>query len=263
MVSLGFGFKLPLLCRSCEELLNKCETQTANEVFHPINHSQPGIIRYEGEWLLKFAVSVSWRSLIYWMEASKEHSLSSSKESLALINKCLRTWREFLLDKRPHPGVYQQHMILFDSIESASSTEGIPANINRFLLRGMHINVAATAGQPAFIFTKMARMFLFGFINISYPRQWIGTKIQVKRGQLRGDLRISSGVFDYLIERAQVEHAELQQISTTQWEKIAASYRQNPKRVAASETFKAMDHDVRLFGDRAFYYNDEDSDFKP
>jgi hypothetical protein len=188
-------------------------------------------------------------------------SLHSSEESHALIDKCLHTWKEFLFDKRPHPGRYEQHMILFDPIASMQNLDHLPPNMNRFLIRGLHSNIAISDGRPAFIFTKMGRMALFGFISIKNPRRWIGTKIHVKRGQLRGDIEIPSQTLDYLIERALKESEEYQQISVTQKEKIAATYRRrNPDRIAASETFQAMDHDVRLFGKRAFSTDEDGED---
>jgi hypothetical protein len=251
------GIKLPLLCLNCEGLLGKWETKVANEIFHPINHSQPRVVRYQGEWLLKFAVSVSWRSLTYWMDSVKG-SLHSSEESLALINKCLHTWKEFLFDRRADPGAYEQHMVLFDPIASMQNLDHLPSNMNRFLIRGLHSNIAISDGRPAFIFTKMGRMALFGFISIQHPRRWIGTKIHIKCGQLRGDIELPSQILDYLIERALKEREAYQQVSVKQKEKIAATYsRRNPDRITASETFQAMDHDVRLFGKRAFSTDEE------
>jgi hypothetical protein len=95
-------------------------------------------------------------------------------------------------------------------------------------------------------------MGLFGFINVRHPRRWIGTKIHVKRGRLGGEIGVSQEVFNYLVERANVERLEAEKISPRQKEIIALAYRNNPDRAVASETWQAMDHDVRLFGDEAF-----------
>jgi hypothetical protein len=95
-------------------------------------------------------------------------------------------------------------------------------------------------------------MGLFGFINVRHPRRWIGTKIHVKRGKLGGEIGVSQEVFNYLLERANLERSEAAKISPKQKEIIALAYRNNPDRAVASETWQAMGHDVRLFGFRHF-----------
>jgi hypothetical protein len=123
-------------------------------------------VHYQGDWLLKFAVSVSWRSLTYHLDVAKDTSDYPNK-SLALLEKCLQSWKDFIFDQRPNPGIYEQHLILFDTIKATENIYNLPPNINRFLIRGLHLNLALSAGIPAFIFTKMGRMGLFGFINVN------------------------------------------------------------------------------------------------
>jgi hypothetical protein len=120
--------------------------------------------------LLKFAVSVSWRSLTYHLDVAKDTSDYPNK-SLALLEKCLQSWKDFIFDQRPNPGIYEQHLILFDTIKAMENIYNLPPNINRFLIGGLHLNLALSAGIPAFIFTKMGRMGLFGFINVKHPRR--------------------------------------------------------------------------------------------
>jgi hypothetical protein len=250
------GLKLPLLCHVCEERFSNWETKVAERIFHPFNRTQTKLLHYEGEWLLKFAVSVSWRSLAYYLDLAKDTS-DYPKASLPLLDKAIQTWKEFIFDQRPHPGSFEQHLILFDSIAQGDIYD-LPPNINRFLVRGLHLNLALTDGDPAFIFTKMGRMGLFGFINVRHPRRWIGTKIHVKRGQLRGEIGVSQEVFNYLIERANLERLKATKLSPKQKEIIALAYRNNPDRAVASETWQAMGHDVRLFGDEAFIDPEEE-----
>ena len=56
------GHRRRWLCLSCERLLNAWETQFATNLFHPLNEDGGRRVRYR-EWLLRFCVSVSWRSL--------------------------------------------------------------------------------------------------------------------------------------------------------------------------------------------------------
>ena len=61
------GYKVYLLCGSCEDLFNTWETTFANLIFHPLNKGEASSFKY-GPWMLKFAVSVSWRVLTYFIK---------------------------------------------------------------------------------------------------------------------------------------------------------------------------------------------------
>ena len=125
-------------------------------------------------------------------------------------------------------------------------------NMNRFMIRGTHINLVYSQGKPAFMFTKMGRMALFGFIEITYLRRWKGTKVHVREGHVGGNISVPSQVLEYLADCARKVGEQYSSISPRQKEIIADTLRRDPDRAAASETFEAMDHDVRLFGKTAF-----------
>ena len=88
------GFKLYWLCDECEKLFNSWETEFANTIFHPINKGIDTSFHY-GSWLLKFAVSVSWRVLNFFVE---EKDLSHFPPILQeKANIALSYWQYFLL----------------------------------------------------------------------------------------------------------------------------------------------------------------------
>lgn len=95
-------------------------------------------------------------------------------------------------------------------------------------------------------------MALFGFIGMKHLGRWKGTKIHVNHGHIGGDIAVPSQLLDYLKERARVVQQEYDGISPKQKEIIAETLKRDPGRTAASETFEALDHDVRLFGQEAF-----------
>jgi hypothetical protein len=111
--------KVPLLCERCESRISKVETAFRNNVI-PAKKSLLCPIPY-GNWMLKFAVSVSWRVLTYlkYAPAYQEGEITSSEivpfvSPLAAefhddAEKALEVWREFLLDQR-------------DDVDSMSST---------------------------------------------------------------------------------------------------------------------------------------------
>jgi hypothetical protein len=250
------GLKTLLLCDDCERRLNKWETEVANKIFHLFNKEHPHRLPYDS-WLLKFAVSVSWRSLTYYMDISGGE-IQYSRDALELIEDALRVWSDFILDRCGHPGKFEQHIMLLDTIESVSSTSGLPSNLNRFFVRGTHLNMAFSDELPAFIFTKMGRMFLFGFINVTKPRYWEGTKIHVKEGYVGGNIRIPRQVFDYLIECARKHETEYREISPRQKKIISDTLRRNTGRASASETYQTLDCDVRLFGEKFVWKHDDE-----
>jgi hypothetical protein len=243
------GEKEYMLCSDCEALFNQWETPFATRIFHPLNRQEA--IRFEYKsWLLKFAISVSWR-VLSWYKSEDLSEISESGKSL--IAKALQTWKEFLFDQRPHPGSFEQHMILLDVIKSIQNIDNLPPNWNRFMIRGYHINLAHSDGHPLYIYTKMGRITLLGFIGIKHPQHWLGTKIHVRRGVIGGSIRLPVQFLDYMRERALTELHEQDRISKKQYEVISRTYRKDRDRAVKSETFQALDHDVRLFGINAVF----------
>lgn len=248
------GAKEHMLCADCEFLFNQWETPFATKIFHPLNRREAMRFEYES-WLLKFAASVSWRVLTWY---NPNNLLEISESGKGLIDRALQTWKEFVFDQCPHPGSFEQHMILLDVPKSIQNIDNLPPNWNRFMTRGCHINLAHSDGHPLYIYTKMGRITLLGFIGIEYPRHWIGTRIHVGRGVIGGSIKVPVQFLDYMKERAIAELHEKNRISKKQDEVIDRTYRKDPDRAVMSKTFQALDYDVRLFGINAVF-NKEDS----
>ena len=134
----------PWLCAACESRLSSWETRFASEVFHPLNEDGGRRLKYR-EWLLKFCVSISWRSLLMFMEDKQLGHFSSRQ--LAASDLALATWSDFLLDKVPHPGRFEQHLLPLDAVES-TTTRHTPTNINRHFLRAIELGRRLIKPQP-------------------------------------------------------------------------------------------------------------------
>jgi len=243
------GPKAKLLCIECEARLNEWETPVANNVYLPWANRLNPRPQY-GPWMLKFAVSVSWRAM-KWYVAHPKFSVSS--EGRKTIDSAMMTWMDVLLGKRTHPEQYEQHVILFDYIEEHHGSFDFPPNINRFLTRGLHINMAVRDGMPYFIYIKMGKMTLLGFINVKVRKQWKGTKIHVKEGELGGNINVPQSFFGYLKERAEKETLEYRQMSDAQQAQIIKTLEKDPDKAANSELFQMMMRDYEMFGDKAFW----------
>jgi hypothetical protein len=243
------GAKEEWLCSECEGLLNGWETRFANSIFHPSNDGGLPVISY-GEWLLKFCTSVSWRSLLYVRQ--KTGLASFSPDQLRHAGQAQKIWAEFLRGERPHPGEFEQHLIPFGPVNKKIGTT-FPPNINRYLLRGVETDVAR-GPSTIFVFSKLGRLAVLGFICLRKPSHWVGSKIKLRGGNIKRREYVFPAQFgDYLSKRATRAWDATDKMSTTQQQKVDATIRSNVDRYANSDMHKTMAHDVRLFGSEAFH----------
>ena len=241
------GVKLELLCADCEERLSQWETAFANNLFHPVNTASHDTVRY-GRWLLLFCVSVSWRVLTYLQNDAGISHLDATQHRLA--QSALVRWSECMLGTRPHPGQFEQHVLPLDPIES-HSVEDLPANINRYFLRAVELDVLST-GTSAYTYVKLGRFALFGVIQ-PHASRWIGTKVHVKTGLIDpGEYSLPGDILGLFIDKAKRYGNIRAEISDKQQDKIREAVQRNVPRVQASGTLAALRQDQKLFGKRAF-----------
>ena len=109
-------------------------------------------------------------------------------------------------------------------------------------------------GKQAFVYSKMCRFVVIGFIHEPKPERWRGTKIHVRRGRL-GATRyaIPEWLVDHLNVRANMAARAFTDLSTAQTDAIKKIFRTRPDQIAQSEVARAMAHDIRLSGFRAAY----------
>lgn len=245
------GPKQHLLCPDCEKLSSGWEKNFSDRLFLPL-HSNPTLttpLRY-GRWALKFAVSVSWRVLLYYQQL---HDLSDfSDKQRELAQNALDVWRGFLLGKVPHPGQFEQHLLPVDVIESHSGL-AISPFLNRYLLRSVHMDLICS-DTSAMVYTKMGHLMLFGFIQEDSKR-WRGTKLHVNNGLVMPrDYRLPRIIANYWNEKANEATKALASTSPRQKQKIQEAIRKNADELANSELFRAIQYDVLHSGKNAFRY---------
>jgi hypothetical protein len=136
------GPKEYLLCRDCEGNFSRAEKVFAEQIFAPV-HAGGSIygLRYT-EWAMRFAVSVSWRVLVFNMELTGpiDHL---SEQQLQATSAAERQWRAFLVGETPHTAQYQQHLVVLDLIDS-HTTPGLSPFINRYIARVNDMDVIAS-----------------------------------------------------------------------------------------------------------------------
>ena len=242
------GLKPRMLCWDCEQRFSSWEAKFAEKCFVPINNGRASNISY-GPWMLKFATSVSWRVL---RVLAATGALSGFPDHiLTKVDDALHKWAHFLLGHQPDPGPLEQHMFLVD-VGEGSSLANAPPNISRYLARTIDMAVAHSQDETI-SYVKMGRFVLFGFVAMQYPRRWKGTRLNVQQGRFgEHDIELPRNVGDFIFERARLAAEKYSQISERQQTKIRRSYKRDPGRAARSETFRAMHHDVLMFGSGAF-----------
>lgn len=240
------GFKEYWLCGDCEELLNKWETDFATNMFHPLVSGTNNYFEY-GTWFLKFAVSLSWRSLLYCKNKGLSHF---SEPQIREADLALEIWRKFLLDEIQHLDKYQQHVIPVDII-SDSSMPNLPININRYLLRGIDIDPIASESQ-ALVYIEIPYFMFIGGIQLD-SKQWINTTIQTHKGMIgKNKCFVPQSFGDYINGKAKRIGNIQKNISEKQKNKIEKATLNDLDKVSKSEMFKAMQADVELFGNDVF-----------
>ncbi len=242
------GWKPRMLCSGCEQRFAAWEKSFAEKCFVPILNGTADRIRYRS-WMLKFATSVSWRVLQAFKAIDGLAGFPPILVSTA--DTALNEWGEFLLDRQPHPGRHEQHLLLVDAIESTTVAD-TPANINRYLLRAIEVYVAYTPSS-AITYAKMGRFVLFGFIEMPHPRRWKGTKLNANEGVFGvTDTQLPSSIGTFIMDRARRTAEKYAGMSDRQHDRIGETYQRDLDRAADSESLRALHHDVLLFGQEAF-----------
>lgn len=243
------------LCAECEGRFNISETVFANELFYPYLSASGQQFRY-GRWLLHFCTSVSWRILQYHL--SKNVGESFEPWAVEAIKQAEAAWRAFLLGQILHPGAYRQHLIHFDEVEHFSGNW--PPNINRYLMRAVHIDLGH-GGKTIFTYSKLGRFMILGFISEPNPNHWVGSKVNANQGTIEPKQYVFPVQFrDYLADKANSVLKAMSAISDRQQQKIEQAFRANVDRIVGSDFFRAMNADVQMFGSSAFSVRSDGND---
>lgn len=218
------GPTIPLLCVKCEGRL--------------------------GKWALPFAVSVSWRTVQFFRRAQGGQLAHLTAEQMAVLCRAEEAWADVMLGKAPHPGEFEQHIYPLDTL--AAGTPGVSPMINRYFLRATDLDVVA-GSDTVFVYTKLLRLIVIGFVRMPRKHGWHGGKLHVRRGVWgTRAYRMPGLMARYLSSRADRHAVALRSLSERQREKTSRLIDANLDAIATSEAFRAMAADVDLAGDAAF-----------
>jgi hypothetical protein len=205
--------KVYLLCEECEGRFSKYENAFRNNVI-PANQSLLVPIIY-GDWLHKFAVSISWRVLTYlkYAPAYSEHEVKSKElvkffqpliaDAHGEADTALETWRLYLLDKRTDLGHYNQYFLLLNG-KNFPYEYCNTAAFSLFQLNGFIATVAI-----------MGPVIVLGVIKNSSGLKWNDTEIHPTTGQIGITQTIPSSFADWLAAL----FAEIENVSVEDWKR--------------------------------------------
>ena len=202
-------FSMPLLCRQCETLLSGWESAFASRVFHP-NAKGEYMIHY-GEWLIKFASSLSWRALHYRKELKPDPD-----EDMVWVHKLEvmeRHLRSFLLGKEKHVGEYTHHIYPVGIVSAPPNQPSSPM-LNRYLSRATELDYLRNDDlSEVYLYIKLP-MFMFIAIVESPYRKWMETARIKKRGLLHDKQQVLPiGFLHYIVGQADKMNGLYRQLS--------------------------------------------------
>ena len=250
------GAKQYLLCGECEQRLCKeAEEPFAKEIFLPLCREEKESAEY-GSWMLKFSVSLSWRVVIF-LRSRGEFSHFCDEQKAALT-EAMDTWRRFLLGEIPHPGEFEQHLLPLQW-EISQWPGGAPANLNRWAQRYPEMDIVSSS-DISYVYVKLPRFLFFGFIKVARPKDWIGTKLSVKKGEVGStNYQIPEGVAQYLKDRMRICGGVARRISPRQTARIRQAIQNDLDRASNSDAFRALNLDVTSFGQGRVFGADDKS----
>lgn len=230
-----------LLCRDCEQLFSTWETIFKENFFDAVKNSAFHSLSYD-EWLLKFAVSVSFRTLV----VSGDELKTDYPKWASLVDATLRTWRDYLLGRVSRPGETEHHIFVLDMPESAAG---------KFHPKSFHYFVRAIDASPGvgervlFVYSKLMRVLIFSPLSPVRPVGWTNTRIFNGRGRLSSPQRIAMPGFGEFLN-SRIADIFARPLSERQRQKLKEAMLANPERALASESFKVEELTRRLLKGR-------------
>jgi hypothetical protein len=239
------GLKLAWLCGDCEALFSRFETAFATKLFHPWHTGTTAVIYTD--WLMKFCVSVSWRVLRFARGRNTAHTYT--REQQKLMDEAEACWRAFLVGEVPHPSEFEQHLLVFDNIESTTVTD-LPPNMNRFMTGAITLDVVGS-DRTLMTFAKLGRFIIFGIIQKG-PDRWEGTKVNVRDGIFAPrKVVVPAGLLDLFKDKAMLAASAMSRMSSKQRDKIDAHVLANLDRFIESDQLRSILADAEMFGEQA------------
>lgn len=250
------GIKIPLLCKECEGLISKWESEFAEKIFYPFHN-----LEYEDsfnfeyqEWCLRFLISLSWRNLDYHIYRKGNHPFYGEQEEI--VGKAYESWRDFLLGNNDDTGKYVHHLIPLNMISKVTRTKINSTFLNRYILRSYDLTVSYSK-RGVFVYSKIGRLVSIGIVQDKNSNIWNNTRIRKKAGRITScSMKIPYYLMEFINSRANGVGERLSGLSENQKRKIEKNINENWESFLDSEVYRSISQDNLLFGPDIFSKQD-------
>lgn len=236
------------LCRKCENLFSQWENKFSKNIFYPFINDNKTKIIYE-RWMAKFAASLSWRTLSYFIYKSRD---DEDIVNQAVYLKIAETHlKNFLLEKTDNLLQFEQH---FYPLGAAKSTDAyfLSRNINRYFSRCVDMDLLFSS-TDILVYTKLPSFIFLGLIKCAETRKMRTSRISLKYGNMtEKTLYFPTGLMEYISERSDLISGKHSRLNSKQHQKISNFILQNPEKAVSSMSFRALLDDYKLFGGDIF-----------
>jgi hypothetical protein len=238
------------MCGTCGQLFSDWEREFARKVFYPLVNDKKSEAVY-GSWLVKFCASLSWRTLTYIRNANPSgHRGHEGVDDV--LDQAQSALGDFLLGRTSNPGKYEQHLYPLEAF-SETNVRNLPSNINRYILRNMHMDILY-GDKGVMIYTKLPSFIVLGLTGHAESAKMRSSRLAISSGKISPrQYWWPTGFAEYMFGKAREISDSYKTINSKQRKIIDNALSSNPDRAASSKTVEAFNHDLRLFGDKAFF----------
>lgn len=247
------GFKIKMLCESCEANFSLVEQKFATNIFNPfVNQSMDtrgfptgniSTFQYE-EWLLKFAISIQWRCITF-RKLTNKYSIGKWHTFAQQVEK---NWREYLLGIRDNAGEWETHLIFLYNIESSTNIppiEIIPDYINSYLLRSVDFDFVGNESQLGH-FAKFGPILIWTYLKPHCSKN-MNTSLIENKGEISPNQLLTDEILlKFIIKDRPPVVTAAAPINNTVIKRVKASLEKDPKRALQSMTYKILMSDSNL-----------------
>ena len=243
------GLKSYMLCGQCEQRFSSWEKQFSEKIFKPFHNNSVIDLNYS-DWLLQFAVSVSWRNLYYHKQIGGFSILSELQKQLA--QKVLTESQSYLLGADSNINIFEQYIFPVGTISRVLDVVDISPFLNRYLTTAVDFDLLRT-DESCLVYSKLNKLVIIGIVQYPDSRQFKGTQINHSEGKLNAhEICLPAPLFQYFNRRADKIANDFSKISEKQWSIIKNSYESEIKKFINSDMRDATDKDYSIFGQKAF-----------
>ncbi len=247
------GDKRHWFCKACEGKFSKDEQKFYEKIFKPTNEGHQPQLDYGPE-LLRFCVSLSWRTLLRYQEIDHDETERRPVSELdekdqKLITKAEMEWKDYLNGNGRSSEKFVHHIAIMGKIDSLPLDMSV--GINKYIQRAPHQAILSLK-TGVVIFTKLPGIFIFGIIRDDEAWLWNRTQVLSSGGTLPGNETVSLPYWfrAYLNEKAEQYQEMSKLLSERQRErtdqKVQKEAERDPERLRKTPMFEAIEADERL-----------------